>query len=151
MTLKAQDCRVQHRGWIEFGSAILNDIAGLYATEDATVFAGKIATLSAKFSRLEDQLKTGPYFDGDEFTLVDTAFGPIFRYFDTFDAIDDFGILTGKAKVLAWRMALGHRASVRDAVSQEYPELLWAFLLSRKSHLSALMMDRPTPVDNSKV
>lgn len=80
MTLKAQDCRVQHRGWIEFGSTILNNIACLYATKDATVFVEKNAALSVKFSRLEDQLETGPYFDGDEFTLVDTTFGPIFRY-----------------------------------------------------------------------
>src|SRR5690606_12335761 len=41
--------RAQHRGWIEFGSSVLNDIAGFYAAADAEMFAAKIAALSAKF------------------------------------------------------------------------------------------------------
>ena len=28
--------RAEHRGWIEFGSAVLNDIAGFYSAADAT-------------------------------------------------------------------------------------------------------------------
>lgn len=141
--------RAQHRGWIEFGSATLNDIAGFYATKDAGVFAEKVTSLSAKFSRLEEQLENGPYFNGEEFTLVDAVFGPIFRYFDTFDEIRDFGILTGKFKVQAWRTALAVRPSVKDAVSQNYPELLREFLLNRKSHLSAIMTNRPEVVGES--
>lgn len=136
--------RAQHRGWIEFGSSVLNDIAGLYAAADADVFAAKIATLSAKFARLEAQLSDGPYFAGGKFTLVDAVFGPVFRYFDTFDTIADFGILTGKARVQAWRAALAARPSVRNAVSANYPDLLRTFLLNRKSHLSALMQDALT-------
>lgn len=131
--------RAQHRGWIEFGSAVLSDIVGFYAAEDAKVFAEKVASLSAKFARLEDQLKDGPYFDGDEFTLVDAVFGPVFRYFDTFDQIGDFGILTGKMKVQAWREVLAKRPSVIDAVSVNYPAQLWTFLLNRNSHLSDIM------------
>lgn len=131
--------RAQHRGWIEFGSAILNDIAGFYAAKDATAFAEKIRSLSAKFSRLEEQLKDGPYFAGDQFSLVDAVFGSVFRYFDTFDQIGDFGILSGNGKVHSWRLALAKRPSVRDAVSHNYPELLRTFLLDRQSHLSGIM------------
>ena len=131
--------RAQHRGWIEFGSAILNDIAGFYAARDAATFADKIESLSVKFARLEEQLGDGPYFAGAGFSLVDAVFGPVFRYFDTFDRIGDFGVLTGKAKVNSWRTALAGRPSVRDAVSPSYPDLLWTFLINRQSHLSALM------------
>ncbi len=141
--------RAQHRGWIEFGSATLNDIPGFYSAKDASVFAEKITSLSVKFSRLEAQLDAGPYFVGDEFTLVDAVFGPIFRYFDTFDQIADFGILTGKDKVLAWRRALSIRPSVKNAVSKNYPELLWTFLLNRKSHLSATMTAKSETVGKS--
>lgn len=133
--------RAQHRGWIEFGSSVLNDIAGFYAAADAEMFAARTASLTAKFARLEAQLGDGPYFAGGKFTLVDAVFGPVFRYFDTFDAIADFGILTGKPKVVSWRTTLAARPSVRDAVSANYPDLLKAFLLNRKSHLSALMRD----------
>lgn len=137
--------RAQHRGWIEFGSAVLNDIAGFYSARDADAFSEKTASLRGKFERLEEQLEAGPYFAGDGFTLVDAVFGPVFRYFDTFDAIADFDILAGKPRVEAWRTALARRASVRDAVSKNYPDLLWSFLLQRKSHLSGLMSsERPS-------
>ena len=133
--------RAQHRGWIEFGSSILNDIAGFYATKDAKVFSEKIASLSAKFALLEEQLGDGPYFEGENFTLVDAVLGPVFRYFDTFDKIGDFGVLTGKVKVRSWRLALSSRPSIKSAVAAEYPEQLWTFLLNRKSHLTSIMLD----------
>lgn len=80
-----------------------------------------------------------PWFDGADFSLVDAVFGLVFRYFDTFDAIGDFGVLTGKAKLQRWRANLAARASIRQAVSPDYPRLLMEFLMARKSHLSRLI------------
>ena len=79
-----------------------------------------------------------PWFDGAAFSLVDAVFGPVFRYFDTFDEIGDFGILTGKPKLARWRGSLAARPSVRIAVSAEYPALLRDFIERRKSWLSGL-------------
>ena len=131
--------RAQHRAWIEFGSAILNDIAGFYCAADARALSGKAAAMAAKFARLEDALGTGPYFAGADFSLVDAVFGPVFRYFDSFDTIADFGVLRGKPKVRRWRTALANRASVRAAVSPDYPERLRGFLLKRHSHLTTIL------------
>jgi glutathione S-transferase len=66
------------------------------------------------------------------------VFGPVFRYFDVFDATGDFGILTGKPRLTRWREALAARRSVRAAVSADYPALLRAFIERRNSWLSAL-------------
>ena len=41
--------RAEHRAWIEFGSAILNDIAGLYGAADEAAFSAKVAALRTKF------------------------------------------------------------------------------------------------------
>ena len=131
--------RAEHRSWIEFGSAVLNDIAGLYSAPDEAAFAGKAKTLSDKFARLEDRLGPAPYFEGGAFSLVDAVFGPVFRYFDVFDGIGDFGILSTLPKVAAWRAALRARPSVRAAVAPDYETRLRAFLHGRKSHLSRLM------------
>ena len=136
--------RAQHRGWIEFGSSILNDIAGFYSAGDADAFDRKAATLNQKFTQLERQLDVGPFFAGSDFSLVDVVFGSVFRYFDTFDKIGDFGILTGKAKVLSWRKELAARPSIKQAVCEDYPRLLRTFLLKRESHLSNLMKDKIT-------
>jgi glutathione S-transferase len=130
--------RAEHRAWIEFGSAILNDIAGFYAARDEATFDARRAALREKVLRLEGRLKS-PWFDGKTFSLVDAVFGPVFRYFDAFERIGDFGILDDLPKVTAWRRALAARPSVQAAVSPEYPALLWEFLRARNSHLSRLM------------
>lgn len=130
--------RAEHRSWIEFGSAVLNDVAGLYSANDRAAFAAKAEALATKFTRLENHLGDGPWFDGD-FSLVDAVFGPVFRYFDVFDRIGDFGMLAGKPKVATWRKALAARPSVRHAVGADYESRLEAFLAARHSHLSTLM------------
>ena len=132
--------RAEHRAWIEFGSSILNDIWGFYTAPDEATMQAKAKLLADKFARLEQRLDEGPYFDGPRFSLVDAVFGPVFRYFDAFDRIADFGILSGKPKVADWRQVLSRRPSIVRAVGDDFPERLWAFLRARNSRLSALML-----------
>jgi glutathione S-transferase len=130
--------RAEHRGWIEFGSSVLGDIAGFYAAPDDAAFKAKMSQLEQRFARLETRVVASPWFDGESFSLVDAVFGPVFRYFDVFDEIADFGILAGKPKLALWRQSLAARPSVRSAVSADYPALLHAFIARRHSWLSGL-------------
>jgi glutathione S-transferase len=130
--------RAEHRAWIEFGSAILNDIAGFYAAKDEAAFKAKTSQFEQRFARLEARVEASPWFDGGNFSLVDAVFGPVFRYFDVFDEIADFGILSGKPKLARWRNALAARPSVRAAVGSDYPALLADFLKRRNSWISGL-------------
>src|ERR1700752_811897 len=98
--------RAEHRAWIEFGSTVLNDIAGFYAALDETTFKAKTSKREQRFVRLETRVVASPWFDGERFSLVDAVFGPVFRYFDVFDEIADFGILSDKPKLASWRKAL---------------------------------------------
>src|SRR4051794_22526390 len=130
--------RAEHRAWIEFGSAVLSDIAGFYAAPDEATFKARTSQLEQRFARLEARVVAGPWFDGEVFSLVDAVFGPVFRYFDVFDGIAEFGILSGKPKLARWREALSARPSVRSAVSAGYPALLRDFVDRRNSWLSGL-------------
>jgi glutathione S-transferase len=130
--------RAEHRGWIEFGSTVLNDIAGLYSAPDEAAFKAKAVQLEARFARLEARVVASPWFDGQDFSLVDAVFGPVFRYFDVFDDIGDFGILSQKPKLARWRASLASRPSVRAAVGADYPALLRDFLKRRNSWISHL-------------
>ena len=131
--------RAEHRSWMEFGSTILMDLWNFYTAMDEAAFQAKARQLTEKFERLEQRLGEGPYFDGARFSLVDAVFGPVFRYFDTFERIADFGMLADKPKLAAWRHALAQRPSIARAVKADYPERLWSFLQSRGSRLSALI------------
>jgi glutathione S-transferase len=131
--------RAHHRGWIEVASAILADISGFYGAGDPASFEGKRRAITEKLGRVEGALGQGPWFAGEAFSLVDAAFAPVFRYFDAFARIADFGFFKGLQRVPDWRAMLAGRPSVAAAVAADYPDRLWTFLRSRESHLSSLM------------
>jgi glutathione S-transferase len=130
--------RARHRAWMEFGSTVLADIWGFETANDAATAERKAADLESKFGWLEQSLGEGPYFGGARFSVVDAVFAPVFRYFDVFDAIADYGIFAETPKVGAWRAALAARPSVRDAVTADYPDRLRAFLAAHNAHLHRL-------------
>lgn len=131
--------RAKHRAWIEFASATLDSIGGFYSAPDAESFDAKARILRSRLEWLERNLGDGPFFDGEEFHLVDAAWGPVFRYFDVFDEIRDFGLMDGLDKTLKYRAILSDRSSVQTAVPAGYPERLHAFLLRRGSYLTELI------------
>lgn len=137
--------RAKHRAWMEFGSAILNSIAGFYNAPDERTLESKRADLQAKFELLEQQLGAGPYFAGERFSIVDAVFGPVFRYFDVFDTIADFKVLANTPKVQAWRNKLAERPSVHQAAPTDYPARLRSFLETRGSALSGVMERLESP------
>ncbi|AKF09524.1 glutathione S-transferase family protein [Sandaracinus amylolyticus] len=131
--------RAHHRAWAELASAILADVYAFYTAPDATSFDRKCGDLRAKMCWLDQHLADGPYFDGADFGLVDAAFAPVFRLFDTFDRIGDFRIFDTLSKVPAYRASLAARPSVAQAVVPDYARIFHVYLAERGSHLSRLM------------
>jgi glutathione S-transferase len=120
--------RAKHRAWMDFGSAILADIWTIETAGDQEAFGTAVTALKEKFARVEAELGGGPYFSGEDFTLVDAVFAPAFRYFDVLDEVADLGIFDDLPKVKAWRAALASRPSVRNAVVADYNDRLLRFL-----------------------
>lgn len=134
--------KAEHRAWVEFASSTLATIAALYNAPDRASFDRARGTLKDRFCTLESTLGEGPYFDRAGLSLVDAAFGPVFRYFDVIDEHADLGLFDDTPKVLAWRDALGRHPSVQRAAVSDYAERLHRFLLERNSVLSRLMVQR---------
>lgn len=134
--------RARERGWAEYASAVIADVFGFYMAPDAAAFDGKCTDLARRFQRLEQRLGAGPYFGGTRFGLVDAAFAPVFRLFDTFDDIGDFGIFAGLRAVPSYRRALADRPSVRGAVVPNYGQVFRQYLLERGSWLSHVLSRR---------
>ena len=129
--------RARHRGWVEFGSAVLNAIGAFYNSATEETLLTKAADIRDRFEQIETELTERPYFAGENFTMVDAVFGPVFRYFDVFEQFEDFGFFARTPRVRAWRTALAARASVKAAVSPGYEALLRPFLTRRESALSS--------------
>ena len=128
--------KAKHRSWIEFGSSILNSIAGFYNAPNQATFDSKRDELAQKFIWIEQNLNYSPYFSGQAFSLVDATYGPIFRYFDVFEKVTNVDIFSNMPKVQAWRQNLQCRPSIQQAVTEDYSERLLVFLKRRNSYLS---------------
>lgn len=128
--------RAKHRAYIEFGSSILDVIAAFYSAGTNKLLEKHTHGIKQKFAQLEKILDEGPFFMGQEFCVVDAVFGPVFRYFEVFDGIDDFGFFADFPKIRSWRAHLQSRPSVQLAVRPDYPDLLRTFLIERNSALS---------------
>ncbi len=131
--------KAKHRSWIEFGSNLLAKIGAFYNAKDPESFETSRQDLVMSWQTLEAQLQTTTYFAGDQFSLVDAVYGPIFRYFVAFEQYQDFGFFDQTPKVKAWGEALLQRPSIQQAVADNYFELLHDFLKQRQSVLSGLI------------
>ena len=129
--------KARHRSWIEFGSQTLNAIGGFYNARDRVAFEQKRVVLRKNFELFEQEI-AGPFFAGDTFHVIDGIWGTIFRYFDVFDQIEDFGIMAGLKKTNLLRQAVAQRPSVINAAPENYAKLLEHFLEKRNSYLSVL-------------
>lgn len=131
--------KAKHRSLIEFGSSILNLIAGFYNAPDKDSFKQKHSDIVAKFVWIESRMYNEPYFAGKSFSLVDAVYGPIFRYFDVFETIVEYSFFSDTPHVRAWRQALQSRSSIQNAVVEDYSQRLLAFLLRRNKYISTLI------------
>jgi glutathione S-transferase len=129
--------RARQRGWVEFGSAVLNTIWAFYSAPDVTALEDKRKALRRQFEQVELALDAdGPWFAGVRFGIVDAVFAPVFRYFDVFESLGEPALFDGLPRVQRWRAALAQRPSVRQAVLPGYAEQLTRFLRERGSALS---------------
>jgi glutathione S-transferase len=126
--------RARERAWVEYGSQALADLYRLYTARDERGFETELNQLATKFERLEKEIAS-PWFGGENFGLVDAAWGPVFRYLDVFDWRRGRPLIERPANVRAWSEALAKRPSVRSAVAEDYPERLIDFVTAKNSYL----------------
>lgn len=114
--------RARQRSWIEFATPTYADAwQFLNATDRPTAEAKKTA-FRDRLQRLEAALGAGPYFNGDDFQMIDAVFAPLFRYFDIIDPAVSAPIFENLPRVAAWRAAMALRQSVVAAVAGDYAE-----------------------------
>lgn len=131
--------RARNRSWIEYASATLAAVATFYRAPDEKALDEAVATLRSRFRTLEAALGDGPWFNGRDFSLVDAAFGPLFRYFEVVEQYADFGFFDGTPKLDAWRESLRERPSVRKAAVADYRQRLHRFFLGLDSELTRVI------------
>ena len=114
--------RETNRAWIEFGSDILSTTFEFYTTEDGKRFKNLTNTLMDRFEVLEDEISDGTYFNGEEFSMVDAVYAPVFRYHNRIAQYKDYGFFEDAPRIKAWGDKLLERSSVIKSVPETYEQ-----------------------------
>ncbi|MHB8564870.1 MAG: glutathione S-transferase family protein, partial [Acidiferrobacteraceae bacterium] len=89
------------------------------------------------------ELRTGPLFSGEHFSLVDAVFAPALVTIDFLESMHRFGFLRGLDKTNRWRETLLARSSVRAAIHNEYRDLMIEFVHRQQGCLDARLGSGP--------
>jgi glutathione S-transferase len=115
--------RAHARAWVEFGTALLGDAAKITMAKDEAALADVLKTLGRKLDRLEREIGSGPYFTGEEVSLVDAAFTPALqRLFWANEIYPQMAVFEGRPKVKRWWDALAERTSVQNSAVSDLRE-----------------------------
>jgi glutathione S-transferase len=138
--LQPQDplTRALDRAWVEYGSQCIMDQYSLMVAADEQTFETAHHQVLAQLARLEKKLGNGPWFNGAEFSLVDSTYAPLLmryallnrrhRLFDD----DEF------PRLHRWWQVLSELGAVRDSVPGDFEDKLIGYLKRRGGHGPAL-------------
>lgn len=111
--------KAQCRAWIEFASELFGIQYMSFKARDEEGVRERLDTLQKHFARL-DQVVQGPYFLGDKFSLVDTAFAPFFMRHAIVERMLGEDILSDYPRVKAWSQALLAMDEVQHSVRENF-------------------------------
>ncbi len=80
-----------------------------------------------------------PFFNGEDFALIDAAYAPIFIRLDVFKDLWGLLITEDLPKIHAWGQKLLSMPAVRSARVPELPELFRQLIHSRNGYLQNLL------------
>jgi glutathione S-transferase len=125
--------KAKNRAWIEFGSELLMTQFRFVMSQDKNNYDTNLKELQEKLQRLENVLSGGSFFNGEQFSLVDTAYAPLFMRLELIRkwANVEFNL----PKIQRWSAALLAKESVQKSVVDEFPELFQMRLKNANSYL----------------
>jgi glutathione S-transferase len=112
--------RAKNRAWIEYASNMLGTGYRMKMAKDKEGYEKYRSELLSQLQRIENQIDDGPWFNGDQFSLADTAFAPIFMH----DAVADYRFsvinIESLPKISAWSKRLLALPAVKQSVVADF-------------------------------
>lgn len=126
----------QNRAWIEFGGGLNLDIHAVIVAKEAEDFATRCDKVKQELARVEELLGTGPYLNGEAFSLADAAYAPTLMRLQLIKQLTGVDLLDDLPKLQAWADTLMARESVPKSVVPEFAELFRASIAKADGELA---------------
>ena len=119
--------KAHNRAWIEFASTLLMSQFNMVMAKEQAACDSAEQELRDKLKLVDAQL-VGPYFNGENFALVDAAYAPLFMRLALLEQWQPMGLLEGMERMQGWAQRLLARPAVIHSVVAELPQLYRAHI-----------------------
>mgnify|MGYP001028109573 FL=1 len=132
-----------NRSWIEFSSNISLYTFELTIKEKKNDFENILEELLKGFDLVEDYLYAKPFFNGEQFSLVDSSYAPIFQRLEFLAQIYK-PIISSKRhpKLVKWKDSLLSLNAVKRSTVEEIQNLYYQLLWTRQGYISQFLSER---------
>lgn len=131
--------RALNRAWIEFASACLADLYPLTVAPDQAKFEECRQSLLAKLRRLEQSLDPAPYFNGEKFSLADTAFAPLLMRLELLNQAHPCFEPAEFPRLEAWTDALMALPAVKESVNHDFVKAYFDHIRQRGGYFASCL------------
>ncbi len=125
--------KAKHRAWIEFASELLTQFYKWTSAKTAEEADARLQKLNDRLNRLEACI-TCPFFQGEDFALIDTAYAPLLMQIDWAKVRLNPDLLSNKPKLKAYTQILLKRPSVANSVREGVREKFLTTLNEHPAH-----------------
>ena len=131
--------RALHRAWARQAVTQYLVQCGTQRSATKEILREKTEDFVQLFTKAEKILGDGPFFDGEQFSMVDTAWIPILHRSDLIKTYTGFDFLDGHPKVIKWQQALLNTDALKKSVPDMFEEYFVQFYLNEERYLGRLM------------
>lgn len=132
--------RAQNRSWIQFGEQCIGDQYHLMIAKSEEDFEEALKRALVNLDKVEAILDKTPYFNGESFSLVDTAYAPIFMRYEMIKPMEDVMTQSRYPRLNAWSKALLALPAVQQSVVKEFPALFTAYVKKNSPYAAGRLM-----------
>ena len=129
--------KAKDRGWIEYSSQLIIDQYLMSVADKSDAFEKHRDSFIDKLTRLEDTIGDTGYFNGDRFSLVDTALAPVFTRCAIFARLFDTDLLASFPKLSSLSQRLLDLKFVQKSVVDDFDDIFIQYLKTNNSFIAA--------------
>lgn len=128
-----------NKAWIEFASEMLGAQYRYCVAATEEDFSAGLKDMKQLVSQLEQRLEKTPFFNGEEFSLIDAAFAPFFTRAAILEGNKDNGLYNGADKVATWADTLVERESVKKSVIPNFADKFIGYIKNADTYASTVL------------
>ncbi|MDH5559331.1 MAG: glutathione S-transferase family protein [Deltaproteobacteria bacterium] len=134
--------KAKNRAWIEFGSSLIIAHHQFTTSKEQAQMERFLKELHNKLKILESRLDQKPFFNGKEFSQVETAYAPLMIRLKIIEQKTSLFSLKDYPKLSAWFNLTCHIRAVQDSTIDQFEKLYLEYLVNAESFLSKDFPDK---------